>query len=274
MSSLSNIIQQLKVNQSSFLQKLELIESNKDNASEEVLRDLIQDARELHEGTVLLSYLAYNESETEVREVVENDEQVLPFEKASEQPVSVESFLEEDTSEEDELISALESAIENTNKEVERTMPEPEIVQEIEAVKNIIEEEEAQEATIEEEIPSQEELNSDLEESISSVISMHSSESTLSEQINVEDNSLAAQLAKKKIENLTSAIGINEKFLFTNELFDGNTEQFLKEINTLNNQTSLNDAKAHLNNLVHQNDWNVEEQPFLKLVALVERKYI
>lgn len=269
MSSLSNIIQQLKVNQASFLQKLELIESNKDNASEEVLRDLIQDARELHEGTVLLSYLAYNESETEVREVVENDEQVLPFEKASEQPVSVESFLEED-----ELISALESAIENTNKEVERTMPEPEIVQEIEAVKNIIEEEEAQEATIEEEIPSQEELNSDLEESISSVISMHSSESTLSEQINVEDNSLAAQLAKKKIENLTSAIGINEKFLFTNELFDGNTEQFLKEINTLNNQTSLNDAKAHLNNLVHQNDWNVEEQPFLKLVALVERKYI
>lgn len=273
MSNLSSIIQQLKVNQSSFLQKIELIESGIDNASEEVLRDLIQDARELHEGTVLLSYLVYNEDETPAP--VQEDP-ILPFEEASNQPVSIDSFInnEKESSEEEELINALDSAIANTNLEVERSMPEPEIIQEIEAVKNIIQEEEQIQSSTEEEIPTQEELNADLETSISSVISMHSSENTFSEKIQVEDNSLAARLAKKKIENLSSAIGINEKFLFTNELFDGNTEQFLKEIGVLNQQNSMEQANQYLEGLAVKNEWNVEEQPYLKLVALVGRKYI
>ena len=49
----------------------------------------------------------------------------------------------------------------------------------------------------------------------------------------------------KKIDDLNAAIGINEKFLFTNELFDGNTEQFLKTIEVLKkNETEDEDDAA------------------------------
>lgn len=272
MSNLSEIISQLKANNASFLHKLEIIESDSGNVSEEVLRDLIQDARELHEGTVILSYLAYDKSSSNDEPVFE--EEALPFAEAEKTTVSAGDFMtEEESTEEDELIDALDIAIQQTNQVVERQMEEPLIVNEINEVKNIIEEEESK-VEEEEELPSQEEIISSLESDVSAVISSHTSDASLADQLNAEDNSLAARLAKKKIENLTSAIGINEKFLFTNELFDGNTEQFLKEINSLNNFSSMEEAQGYLNSLGNKNDWDLEGEPFLKLVALVERKYV
>jgi hypothetical protein len=247
MSNLSNIIVQLKDSQSTFLEKLQVIEKETGNASEEILRDLIQDAREIHEGTVLLSYLVYNESNSAIEEV---------------QP---EITFKEDP-EEDLLMSALDSAIENTQKNIVRTMDEPQIVREINDVKAIIEEVE--------EAPKQEEMISELENSISDVILTHSSEPVVAKPVEVEDNSLAAKLAKKKIENLVTAVGINEKFLFTNELFDGNTEHFIKTINELNNLASFEEANGYLSNLVTKNNWETEEAPYLKLLALVERKFL
>jgi len=247
MSNLSEIIIQLKDNQSTFIKKLELIEKGVDNATEEVLRDLIQDAREIHEGTVLLSYFAYNQTKEPEVETQES----LKFEEHPEEEL---------------LISALDSAIAHTQKEIVRTMDEPQIVSEINNVKAIIE------ATENE--PIQEELISELENSISDVISIHSSEPITTKIIEIEDNSLAAKLAKKKIENLVTSVGINEKFLFTNELFNGNTEQFIKTINQLNNFNSLQEATGCLAILVKKNSWEIEETPYLKLLALVERKYL
>ena len=247
MSNLSNIIVQLKESQSTFLEKLQVIESETENTSEEILRDLIQDAREIHEGTVLLSYLVYNQTS-------ETSEESQP-----------EIAFEEDP-EEELLISALDSAIENTQKDIIRTMGEPEIVREINDVKAIIESVE--------EVPEQADITSELEDSISDMISTHSSESVVVSSVEIEDNSLAAKLAKKKIENLVTSIGINEKFLFTNELFEGNTEQFIKTINELNNLASFDEANGYLTNLVTKNNWETEAAPYLKLLALVERKYL
>ena len=85
---------------------------------------------------------------------------------------------------------------------------------------------------------------------------------------------MAAKLGNKKIENLVTSIGINEKFLFTNELFEGNTEQFIKTINELNNLASFDEANGYLSNLVAINKWETEEPSYLKLLALVERKYL
>ena len=143
MSNLSNIIVQLKESQSTFLEKLQVIESETENTSEEILRDLIQDAREIHEGTVLLSYLVYNQTS-------ETSEESQP-----------EIAFEEDP-EEELLISALDSAIENTQKDIIRTMGEPEIVREINDVKAIIESVE--------EVPEQADITSELEDSISDMI--------------------------------------------------------------------------------------------------------
>lgn len=248
MSNLSNIILQLKTSQSSFKEKLEVIEGDIENSSEDILRDLIQDAREIHEASVLLSYLVYNKSNESSEEVQE------------------EITLKE-ASEEDRLISALDSAINNTKKDIVQSLDESnEFDREINDVKSIIESTE--------EALGQDDIINDLEDSISDVISTHSSEPNVLNKITLEDNSLAAKLGKKKIDNLVASIGINEKFLFTNELFEGNTEQFIKTINELNNLASFDEANGYLSNLVTENKWETEEASYLKLLALVERKYL
>ena len=147
MSNLSNIILQLKDSQSSFIEKLQVIESGIENSSEEILRELIQDAREIHEATVLLSYLVYNQSNESVEEA------------------QSKIALNED-SEEELLISALDSAIKETQQNISLTTDEPEIVREINDVKSIIESVE--------QAPHQESVTNELEEAISNVILTHS----------------------------------------------------------------------------------------------------
>lgn len=267
MTNLNQIIRQLKSNQESFFKKLELLEEDNSKASEIILRDLIQDAREIHEGTVILSYLAYQEEEID-----EETQSILSFEEASKEEVTASQFSEEEESDSEEelLINALDKAISNTKSDIISEQPNQEILREINSVKEIIDQEDA---ILEKESASQEEINIAMESIVSSTISNHTSEKTIGDNLNKEDNSLAAKLAKKKIENLVSAIGINEKFLFTNELFKGNTEQFLQEINTLNQKENWILAKSHLENLAEKNNWNKEDGPYLKLTLLVERKF-
>ena len=54
-----------------------------------------------------------------------------------------------------------------------------------------------------------------------------------------EDNSLAARLQRKPVSDLISAIGINDKFLFLNELFGGSMEKYNKSIRSLNSFSTL-----------------------------------
>ncbi|MDG1518813.1 MAG: hypothetical protein P8Q42_12375 [Flavobacteriales bacterium] len=284
MSNFSEIISQLRNNQEAFEAKLSKVEDLGANVSETVLRDLIQNSRELHEGTVILSYVVFNESNNT------GEQLEIPLELAEK-----ESSLpkQESVSEEEELMNALDQALEHTEKDVEKSQISSEFISHIKEVREIINEEEgeglaeeevAEEAmlteseiieetkvSVEEESPSQEQLTDVLEDEILSMISMHSS--IASSEVDDEDNSLAAKLAKTKIENLNSVIGINEKFLFTNELFDGNTEQFLKTISDLNNCESISEANSKLAGISTKRNWNQEEEPFQKFQLLLHRKY-
>ncbi len=284
MSNFSEIISQLRNNQEAFEAKLSKVEDLGANVSETVLRDLIQNSRELHEGTVILSYVVFNESNNT------GEQLEIPLELA-EKEYSLPK--QESVSEEEELMNALDQALEHTEKDVEKSQISSEFISHIKEVREIINEEEgeglaeeevAEEAmlteseiieetkvSVEEESPSQEQLTDVLEDEILSMISMHSS--IASSEVDDEDNSLAAKLAKTKIENLNSVIGINEKFLFTNELFDGNTEQFLKTISDLNNCESISEANSKLAGISTKRNWNQEEEPFQKFQLLLHRKY-
>jgi len=284
MSNFSEIISQLRNNQEAFEAKLSKVEDLGANVSETVLRDLIQNSRELHEGTVILSYVVFNESNNT------GEQLEIPLELAEKESSLPE---QESVSEEEELMNALDQALEHTEKDVEKSQISSEFISHIKEVREIINEEEgeglaeeevAEEAmlteseiieetkvSVEEESPSQEQLTDVLEDEILSMISMHSS--IASSEVDDEDNSLAAKLAKTKIENLNSVIGINEKFLFTNELFDGNTEQFLKTISDLNNCESISEANSKLAGISTKRNWNQEEEPFQKFQLLLHRKY-
>ena len=79
---------------------------------------------------------------------------------------------------------------------------------------------------------------------------------TLGEKMMGEDNSLAAKLQQTPGRDLKSVIGINDKFLFVNELFGGSMEKYTKSIENLNDLKTLNGAMIYLNELKIELQWN------------------
>ena len=240
MSSFLEVIQQLKTNQEAINANLAKIESLGGSVNKSLLRELIQDARELHEGSVILSYILFDEQNKKSEQLEIQLQEKEPLPQVSN---SVES--------EHEVEDGVNEALEFTQEEKTKTEKDTQTI---------------------DDIPSQEEIVEQLENEIASAISSNSS-GLLYDSQEEEDNSLAAKLARKKIENLNSAIGINEKFLFTNELFDGNTEQFLKTIEELNNCVSLTEAKDKLIEVAQKRSWIVDDEPYQKLQSLLSRKY-
>ena len=95
----------------------------------------------------------------------------------------------------------------------------------------------------------------------------------LGEKMMGEDNSLAAKLQQTPGRDLKSVIGINDKFLFVNELFGGSMEKYTKSIENLNDLKTLNGAMIYLNELKIELQWNSSNEAYLKLKDLVSRKF-
>ena len=96
---------------------------------------------------------------------------------------------------------------------------------------------------------------------------------TLGEKMMGEDHSLAAKLQQNPVPDLKSVIGINDKFLFVNELFGGSMEKYNKSIENLNDLKTLNGAMIYLNELKIELQWNSSNEAYLKLKDLVSRKF-
>ena len=89
-----------------------------------------------------------------------------------------------------------------------------------------------------------------------------------------EDNSLVARLQRKPVSDLISAIGINDKFLFLNELFGGSMEKYNKSIRSLNSFATLLGAKTYMSELQIEFQWDCSSDAYKKLADLVERRFI
>jgi hypothetical protein len=84
---------------------------------------------------------------------------------------------------------------------------------------------------------------------------------------------LADQFGKKKISGLNQAIGINEKFFFINELFDGNMKEYKTAIDTLNQFENFAKAAEFLETIVNKNGWDKSNEAYTLLVDFVERRF-
>ena len=89
-----------------------------------------------------------------------------------------------------------------------------------------------------------------------------------------EDKSLAARLQRKPVSDLITAIGINDKFLFLNELFGGSMEKYNKSIRSLNGFSTLLGAKTYMSELQIEFQWDCTSDAYKKLNDLVERRFI
>ena len=109
----------------------------------------------------------------------------------------------------------------------------------------------------------------------SSEADLFSSESAgFSEKLKeTREKTYASERVSSQRKDLKASISINEKFLFINELFDGNLREYNITIETLTGFTELRQALEFLDLLRLKNLWESESVAFNRLRELVEQKF-
>jgi len=82
---------------------------------------------------------------------------------------------------------------------------------------------------------------------------------------------MSTKLQNKPIGDLAKAIGINDKFLFIKELFNGDSARYSETISHLNSFADLNDAIIYLQDNF---EWSESNEYAAKFIDLVRRKFI
>lgn len=86
----------------------------------------------------------------------------------------------------------------------------------------------------------------------------------------LDENDLNYSIKLKPLVNLSDAIGVNDKFLFIKEIFNGSPETYNQAIKKLDESGSLVDAKAIILNYTGE---NTESDAANQLLDLVKRKF-
>ena len=128
----------------------------------------------------------------------------------------------------------------------------PPVLHEVEIQENIIEEIVASEPTEEK------------------TIEIETIEQDISALGNSSNEGIIEKLQQQAISDIKNAIGINDKFLFTNELFAGNSQEFEITINQLNQLSSMEEAKEKL----EKYSWSEENEAAQSFLTLVARRYL
>ena len=85
--------------------------------------------------------------------------------------------------------------------------------------------------------------------------------------------SIGEVIQSKNIVNLKLAIGINEKFFFLNELFEGNMKEYNETIDALDQKDTYKEAMEYLVLLLEKKSWDVESEAYIQLKGFLERKF-
>lgn len=120
-------------------------------------------------------------------------------------------------------------------------------------------------------------VNATLFEDAPSLADNFEDEETLHEHIasKTSGTTLADHLHRKPVQDLKAAIGINEKFLFINQLFDGNLQDYSEAIEKLNASADLTSAKQFVTaELAGRFNWTNNNEHVKSFLDLVERRFI
>lgn len=83
------------------------------------------------------------------------------------------------------------------------------------------------------------------------------------------------QLANQPISDLRKAFGLNERFYYTNELFGGDGQEFVRALNEFNHLASFEDAQRLIDaKYVLVNNWDLEGEVVVEFLSIVKRRYI
>lgn len=89
-------------------------------------------------------------------------------------------------------------------------------------------------------------------------------------------NDISDKLSAMPIDDLKKSIGLNEKILTINDLYDGDHRLFDKSLDNLNTFTSFNEAKVYIaENLANKFDWTspLKVKKAKIFIKLIKRRY-
>ncbi|MEO6901812.1 MAG: hypothetical protein ABI315_01500 [Bacteroidia bacterium] len=76
---------------------------------------------------------------------------------------------------------------------------------------------------------------------------------------------------KMGVINLSTVIGINDRFQFASELFDGNMQEYTIAIQQLSASETIESALIYFNNLQQLYNWDEENKTVQRLLALLNK---
>jgi hypothetical protein len=85
-----------------------------------------------------------------------------------------------------------------------------------------------------------------------------------------ENEDVSEIIKAKPLKNLSEAIGVNDKFLFIREIFNGNPESYNQAISRLDDAENISDARAMITSYSGNNP---ETESVKQLLDLVKRKF-
>lgn len=96
-----------------------------------------------------------------------------------------------------------------------------------------------------------------------------SKEKSVNELLAGDSNKLEYKISNSPVESIKTAIGINDRYQYIRELFNGNAEEFSNAVSKLDSMKSINDAVRY----IQQNyNWKKNETN-LKFVSLIKRRF-
>ena len=90
---------------------------------------------------------------------------------------------------------------------------------------------------------------------------------------NIERYQISDKPVEPKIDNLKTAISLNKKIAFVNELFKENVVDYAKNIDRINNASDINEAMGYFAELKAQYNWLATNELVVELEKLIQRRF-
>jgi len=238
------------------------------NDSEPSIASKHEENRIVAEATQTISKMIETIQE-DVAEIKEEIEVVaeIPAEIVAEIPVEVaeikEEFIAETISE--TVVEPIVSEIEETPLLNIETVVEETVFEQKEEV--VFEDNYDDEPPVQNAIP-------DIFSSLQTIVDRYKTpDSTLNEAMAIS-NSSTVNTAVKQVRDLKSSIGINEKFLFINDLFKGNMKEYTDTIVALSDTETLESVHEILAPLKSRYGWRDDSDAYATLIDFLQRRFV
>jgi len=96
---------------------------------------------------------------------------------------------------------------------------------------------------------------------------------TLNDKFSSQGNKI--EFGRHKIESIKASLSINQRFLFTNELFEGDKQQFYDVVDELDKCETLEAVWIEINKKYKKKyGWEYEDDAFKEFIETIERKFL